>query len=36
MSELAIVEKLRRDAPFDKGIVLGIGDDCAIYRPRPN
>jgi len=40
MSELAIVEKLRRLAGSGKaitpGIALGIGDDCAIYRPRPN
>jgi thiamine-monophosphate kinase len=36
MSELDIVEKLRRLALPGKSIALGIGDDCAIYRPRPN
>ncbi len=34
MNELAIVEKLRRMAGKHRGLVLGIGDDCAIYRPR--
>jgi thiamine-monophosphate kinase len=33
MSELELVERLRRLAP-SKGLTLGIGDDCAIYRPR--
>lgn len=33
MNELELVERLRRLAP--KGVMtLGIGDDCAIYRPR--
>ena len=36
MSELEIVEKLRRLARPGDNIALGIGDDCAIYRPRPN
>ncbi len=36
MSELDIVEKLRRLARPGKNIALGIGDDCAIYRPRAN
>jgi thiamine-monophosphate kinase len=36
MSELDIVEKLRRLAPPGDRVILGIGDDCAIYRPRPN
>lgn len=36
MSELDIVEKLRRLARPGDCITLGIGDDCAIYRPRPN
>jgi thiamine-monophosphate kinase len=35
MNELAIVEKLRRLAGSGRGLVLGIGDDCAIYRPKP-
>jgi thiamine-monophosphate kinase len=36
MSELDIVEKLRRLAQPGDRIILGIGDDCAIYRPSPN
>jgi len=36
MNELNIVEKLQRLAGSGKGITLGIGDDCAIYLPRPN
>ncbi len=36
MNELDIVKKLQRLAGPVKGISLGIGDDCAIYRPRPN
>ncbi len=33
MNELELIERLRRRAP--KGVMtLGIGDDCAIYRPR--
>jgi thiamine-monophosphate kinase len=32
MTELEIIERLRRKLPA-KGLVLGIGDDCAIYRP---
>jgi thiamine-monophosphate kinase len=38
MSELALVERIRKLAggPFPKqGLLLGIGDDCAIYRPQP-
>jgi thiamine-monophosphate kinase len=34
MNELAIVEKIRRLAQRGPRITLGIGDDCAIYRPR--
>ncbi|HEV1285233.1 MAG TPA: thiamine-phosphate kinase [Bryobacteraceae bacterium] len=33
MNELELVERLRRLAAA-KGLTLGIGDDCAIYRPR--
>src|ERR1700757_163335 len=36
-SEPELIEKLRRRAgvmPRAAGIVLGIGDDCAIVRPR--
>jgi thiamine-monophosphate kinase len=36
MNELDIVRKLQRLAGPVKGITLGIGDDCAIYRPRQN
>ena len=36
MSELAIIEKLRRLGERGPHITLGIGDDCAIYRPRPS
>jgi thiamine-monophosphate kinase len=35
MSELDIVEKIRRLGQRGPHITLGIGDDCAIYRPRP-
>jgi thiamine-monophosphate kinase len=35
MNELDWIERLRRRIPAAKGeLVLGIGDDCAIYRPR--
>jgi thiamine-monophosphate kinase len=35
MTELQVVEWLRRVAPATgKGIVLGIGDDCAVFRQR--
>lgn len=34
MNELALVEKIRRLAGRGPRIALGIGDDCAIYRPR--
>lgn len=35
MTELEVVEWLKRLAPATgSGIVLGIGDDCAIFRPR--
>ena len=35
-SELEIVERIRRRValPRASGLVLGIGDDCAIFRPR--
>src|ERR1017187_7142923 len=34
--ELEILEAIRRRAhlPARRGLALGIGDDCAIYRPR--
>ena len=34
MNELEIVAKIRRLAARGPRITLGIGDDCAIYRPR--
>jgi thiamine-monophosphate kinase len=34
MSELDIVGKIRRLSERGHRITLGIGDDCAIYRPR--
>ena len=34
-SELAWIARIRRRAgPSRKGLVLGIGDDCAVFRPR--
>ena len=34
MSELELIERLRQRVPLRHGkLVLGIGDDCAIYRP---
>ena len=36
MNELEIVDRLGRLSSPSKGMVLGIGDDCAIYRPRAN
>ena len=34
MNELAIVDRLRRLSLPSANLTLGIGDDCAIYRPR--
>lgn len=36
MNELETVERIRRLVPgvARSGIVLGIGDDCAVFRPR--
>jgi thiamine-monophosphate kinase len=34
MNELELVERLRRLSVPSRDLVLGIGDDCAIYRPR--
>jgi thiamine-monophosphate kinase len=34
MNELEIIDRLRRLSLPSKDVVLGIGDDCAIYRPR--
>jgi thiamine-monophosphate kinase len=35
MNELELVAKIRKLAARGPQITLGIGDDCAIYRPRP-
>jgi thiamine-monophosphate kinase len=35
MNELALVEWIRRMAGRDHRLLLGIGDDCAVYRPKP-
>src|SRR5438552_16025714 len=35
MDELGRVRLIRRRAGKTLGLVLGIGDDCAILRPRP-
>src|SRR5579863_7767577 len=34
MNELDLLERLRRLSLPSENLVLGIGDDCAIYRPR--
>ena len=37
MNEVALVEWIKQHAatPRSRDLVLGIGDDCAIFRPRP-
>jgi thiamine-monophosphate kinase len=35
MNEEELVEHIRRVAGRPKSLILGIGDDCAIYRPKP-
>jgi thiamine-monophosphate kinase len=35
MNELALVERIRKLAGKSPALQLGIGDDCAIYRPKP-
>ena len=35
MNELDLVERIRKMAGRHSAIALGIGDDCAIYRPKP-
>ena len=34
--EIALVEKIRRRARLESGtdLILGIGDDCAVFRPH--
>jgi thiamine-monophosphate kinase len=34
MNELELVDRLRRLSSPTRDLTLGIGDDCAIYRPR--
>src|SRR5437763_15123202 len=36
MAEEQLIDTIRRRAglPLSGGLVLGIGDDCAIFRPR--
>jgi thiamine-monophosphate kinase len=34
MNELELIDRLRRLASPSNHLTLGIGDDCAIYRPR--
>lgn len=34
MNELQLIERIRRHAG-PNSLLLGIGDDCAIFRPRP-
>src|SRR3954452_24256033 len=38
MRETAVVDRIRKRAaalPQPKALIRGIGDDCAIVRPRP-
>jgi thiamine-monophosphate kinase len=36
MSEQALIDWIRKTAPrFAGGVRVGIGDDCAVYRPAP-
>ena len=35
MTELERIERIRRSAGKAKGMTLGIGDDCAIFQPKP-
>ena len=36
MNEIALVEWIRKHAaePRTRELILGIGDDCAVYRPH--
>jgi thiamine-monophosphate kinase len=36
MNEVDLIERIRRLSGRPKSLVLGIGDDCAIYRPKPD
>lgn len=35
MTELERIARIRRSAGRARGMTLGIGDDCAIYQPKP-
>jgi thiamine-monophosphate kinase len=34
MNELQLVERLRRMSGKGRGVIRGIGDDCAVFRPK--
>ena len=35
MTELELIERIRKRVPLRQGrVVLGIGDDCAVFRPQ--
>jgi thiamine-monophosphate kinase len=36
MDEIGLIERIRRQSRSGRRITLGIGDDCAIFRPRAN
>jgi thiamine-monophosphate kinase len=36
VNELALINRIRKMAGTSGAVQLGIGDDCAIYRPRPH
>lgn len=35
MNELGLVDRLRRMSGKGRGVIRGIGDDCAVFRPKP-
>jgi thiamine-monophosphate kinase len=35
MNEIELIEKIRKLAPKGPRIAVGIGDDCAVFRPTP-
>ena len=35
LNELEWIERIRKLAGRSRNLQLGIGDDCAIFRPRP-
>jgi thiamine-monophosphate kinase len=36
MNEIELIEKIRKLAAKGPQITVGIGDDCAVFRPKPN